>query len=302
MAMGPVPPEPSWWELGHLFLNDSSPLVVPLTTGPFHAGRAWRVCSGKSGDSILIKERADSDRAREHARLAWQLASNPEWARHPWLPTMIRTGSPFFTVQDRIYQAWSWMEGEPVREDALDLGLGLRQLGLLSEISVRAFGTREGPLPCVVTREQAIGGWLGAPMDFSEGLEQRVSRFLKEWAPRALAQVRRLPRRGELQVCHGDPWSGNWLRLTGPIGRTAYGLIDWSTARWDHTASDRARLIGSTGQVVRTGAADGDIPQTLAWTGLLAGLCNWMEKRKQGLWTDAGRGRVLWILRRLGEA
>lgn len=302
MAMGQVPPEPCWRELGLLFLKDRSPRIVPLSTGPFHAGRAWRVSSGKSGVSILVKEQADSDRARGHARLAWQLASSPAWARHAWLPSMICAGSPFVTLRDRIYQAWSWMEGSPVPETGFDLELGLGQLEIFSEVSLRACGKREGPLPCVVAREQALGGWLGASFECSGELEQRVGQFLDEWVPRALAQVRRLPRQGELLVCHGDPWSGNWLKLTGPNVQAEYGLLDWSTVRWDHRASDRARLIGSTGPNIQPGPADADLAETLAWTGLLGGLCNWMEKRKQGVWTDAGRGRVLWILKRFGEA
>ena len=289
-------------ELGFIPSTLGQGVFSLLPAGPFHSGYTWRWTCPTTGESRLLKARPDCDRNREHALLAWQLAIHPLWRSRTWLPAIIHLEKPWVNWRGMIFQAWSWLCGTV--PDALGFCLehGMERLECLSGIGKEILGERDGLLPCVTSREKAMLQWLEMPRDFTDSLDTRCAKVLGDWVKPALDRLERLPRYGKLLPCHGDPWAGNWVRIQNESKRLEYGLIDWSTVRWDNPASDRARLIGSTGSPdLWMKLDDGDVDRLLAWTGHLAALCNWMVKRKGGPWAEGPRERVEWLLFRMGE-
>jgi len=295
-------PEDALADLGFPYLGPRLGLFYLLPSGPFHAGRAWRWTSQLTGESRLLKARPECTRSREHSLLAWQLATDPLWQTCSWLPTLIHAEKPWLVFRGMIYQAWTWINGTIPDPLNFRLNLGLERLARFSEIARWALGERQGPVPCVNSREQALQLWLETGAAFSGCLEERCVRVLAERVAAAKVALGKMPRTGKLLPCHGDPWAGNWLQTNSDSESLEYGLIDWSTVRWDHPASDRARLIGSTGKPDSDRRmTDCDMDHLLAWTGHVAALCNWMVKRKDGPWGPEARNRVEWLLCRLGE-
>lgn len=273
-----------------------------LPTGPFHVGRAWRWTSLTTGDSFLVKERPDGSQNREHAMLAWRLATHPYWKSCAWLPALAHPEKPWITGRGVIFQAWTWMRGDVPEPLTFKLPFGLDRLEQFSDLTRRILGEREGAYPCVDSRRNALLKWLENAPTCAGALENRCHKALAECAGSAMALLGSIRLSGKLRACHGDPWIGNWIQMNTDSGTPEYSIIDWSTVRWDHPASDRARLIGSAGEPETATPGDGwESDRTLAWTGHVAALCNWMAKRKGGPWGPEARNRVEWLLFRLGR-
>ena len=300
MSIGPGLPDSTWQHLGQFFFGGKPFVASLLPTGPFHLGRVWQVDCGSGKADFVIKERPDSPFAREHARLGWDLSQHFAWEMRNGFPVLANRRCPFLIFDSQLYQAWKWLRGESFDGDEFPLERALEFLVGFQEISTSACGIKEGDLPCVAARRRALESecWQVCGDCFAEDVVDQM----RVWRPLALKLLSGLSGRGNLMVCHGDPWVGNWLDM-GPTSPSGVGMIDWSTVRWDHGESDFARLIGSVGPLVsqeHLKAGAGSIREVLAWTGHVAALANWLKKRPVDGWNPIQAKRVKWVLGRLG--
>lgn len=278
-------------------------------SGAFHAGQAWKLRLDAPQQYLLIKSRPKTELARNQSVLAFSLLDSSMFRDIPWAQKPVRQFGPSQEVEGSLYQAWHWMPGKSPDELQFPIVSALERLRRVHHISRILFGERKAAIPGVLARlgclEKPIKG------DFPrDPVVLKAKEIVEQWSSRGIDYLRSVSCLEALCVCHGDCWIGNWL-VAGEVGddpsrdsKDHPALVDWSNVRWDHPAVDRARLIGSVGDLIKpeTNGDNADsLERLLAWTGHVAALRNWLIRFEKIPWQPAERDRVQWLLSRLGE-
>ena len=282
-----------WGDIGIFQVNQ-------LPSGSQMADRCWKLTGPGGAPCFVLKERFDSPVARSQATLAHRVTSEGHLGGALWLPHPAPFCTPYQICEGFLYQGWTWLAGESFSGDCFPQDSAHTLLQQFHGALETQIGLQNGALPCVFSRIEVLRG----PINFStclaaNSLEAKALKVVEALTPKALKYLGKLPSHGNMVVCHGDPWAGNWIELGSYPG--TLGLIDLTHCRFDHPASDHARLLGSTLSFRDNQESDDSMVAILAWTGHVAALKRWcLRLLTQKQWLPTEVCRVQWLLLQMG--
>lgn len=265
----------------------------------FSGADVFRITTDAGSCALRRWPQADPD------RLTWIHACQTLAARScDFVPRLMPTasGGTWVRHQERLWELATWQPGlADFHQRPTPARLVAAMRGLARLHAAWSVPTDAGPCPAACRRRARL-------LDWSASTDEQLRQVLARWpnaeqvdlARRAAAvlQARRAEalknlepwcrRVVRLQVCLADVWHDHALFS----GDELTGLVDFGGVRWDHSAVDVGRLLGSlvgndaqawsVGLAAYTDAgalarSDLPLPRLLHHTGQLAALATWLR-------------------------
>ena len=281
------------------------------SAGGFSGSRIWRG-DAADGKSWAIK-------AHPHGMDAVHLSLVHQWMRTAsgqlsFVPEIVpaRDGRTVVESDGRCWECVSWMPGLAdfhSRPTDVKLQAAVQAIAQIHQVW---FLVREGPCPAIQRRYAVLTKWSELVQrgwrpqlhatDPIAASAQLAWETLPSLVPRMLAILEPwLNRLVPIQPCIGDVWHDHILFQ----GDAVSGVIDYAAAKYDHVATDLARLLGSMipddsariEVAIRAYTAIRPLPNPelvaiLDRSGVVASVANWLRRLYVAEEMVADRGAV----------
>lgn len=291
-------PDDSFTHLAEKLLRDRMGLSVcePLEQLPrfdsLTDARLWRV-----GSKYLLKCVPATHHNVETALLARNLLVACQGL--DGIPRLIHADAPLLE-SGHVWMLLPWFSGKPWNPWHIpESGIHDAACSLLKRMHDRSesvLGYRIGELPCVASRWdwlKRLKNLVPLPVEINRmgDLERRLARRLLARQSDFERTMRKMPVNGTMIVIHGDPRPANWIINDGVLS----GLIDFGSCRWDHPASDHARLVSGLPRALSGEEMTVFLARTNRWGAMTRWLA--MVVESQARWSLSEQQRVEELLK-----